>query len=74
MQMKAKNIKYGDIFILNGLEMIAVDDYLSECSVVFITRKECWNENGVYSYTSGGYERFEPDQEIEVIGNIHNKE
>ena len=74
MQMKAKNIKYGDIFILNGLEMVAVDDHLSECSVVFITRKEYWNENGVYSYTSGGYERFEPDQEIESIGNIHDKE
>lgn len=74
MQMKAKNIKDGDIFILNGLEMVAVDDYLSECSVVFITQKEYWNENGVYSYTSGGYKRFEPDQEIEVIGNIHNKE
>lgn len=74
MQMKAKNIKDGDIFILNGLEMVAVDDYISDCNVLFATRKEYWNKNGVYSYTSDGYEHFEPDQEIEVIGNMYNKE
>lgn len=72
--MKAKNIKDGDIFILNGLEMVAVDDYISDCNVLFTTRKEYWNKNEVYSYTSGGYEYFEPDQEIEVIGNMYTKE
>lgn len=54
--------------------MVAVDDYISDCNVLFTTRKEYWNKNEVYSYTSGGYEYFEPDQEIEVIGNMYTKE
>lgn len=70
--MKIKNIKDGDVFIYNGTTMVAVGEYCTKVNAVFTTIPAYWSKDGVYHYTSGGYENIPPDQEVNVTGNMYN--
>ena len=49
------------ILNIKNYKIIILDKLTDGQATTAMLAKEYWNENGVYSYTSGGYERFEPD-------------
>lgn len=74
MKVNIKDVKPNDIIVYNDngntYKMVAVDTFDLESSTIFLTRPEYWNAEGVYSYTSGGLERFDSDSSVDVIGNM----
>lgn len=71
--MFAKNIKKNDIFIYNGYENVAIDDYSDKNPYLWVTSQRCWipeNVNAVYGYTSATVIAIEPDEEVEYIGRM----
>lgn len=69
MKIKIEDIKDGDIFIHNSIEIVSADSkYSNGC--LFVTTREFWNPEGNYYYTNSHWEQISEGTEVELIGNM----
>lgn len=71
--MLAKNIKKNDIFIYNGYENVAIDDYSDKNPYLWVTSRRCWIPEGanyVYGYTSATIVEIKPNEKVKYVGRM----
>ena len=70
--IKASSLKIGDIFLHNGQEHVAIEDYIGGFAL-WVTSKERfiqpW-EDGLYGYTSATIIRISDDDDVKLTGNL----
>lgn len=63
---KMRDLETGDIFEREGFTYVAIAD--PYYGTVWATKPEYVNEEGVYSYTSALLLKFNPEDEIRIVG------
>lgn len=69
--MLAKEIKKNDIFVHEGHEYVAIDDYVAGCPYFWVTSRERWvADSGVYNHSSACVVTISDDEEVEYVGKM----
>lgn len=75
MEIKAKELKSGDVFIFNNEEQVAIDTVQEKCLWItnrdFYLTKDKIEKGFVYGYTNAGVISINAEDIVEFIENIN---
>lgn len=69
----AKMLQQGDIFMFNGLESVAIENYSLASEYLWVTNRQYYNQNGIYSPTSATLIRIAADENVILVGKISSE-
>lgn len=71
-KIKMKELTKGDIFSYekNGFVFVCVDNVSIDAGYIFVTTPDYFNDNDLYSPSSGGWEKAYPETFVYWEGNM----